>query len=87
MEKIVSLLQQMLRCLRDDRIRSPWLRIPDAAAYVHQDYKDFKRLVDSGKVESHSRGPHSTFVHVDALDELMRSYPSGAKVPEVMRVA
>ncbi len=86
MDRVVELLQKLLDCVsRLNRVNSPWLNIPAAAQYMHQDYKDFKRLVDAGGVESHKRSANATFVHVDDLDALMRSYPSGAKVPQVLR--
>jgi hypothetical protein len=83
MEKIVSLLKQILSAIGQGN--SPWLTLPQAAAYVHMDPQPFRELVYRGDVESHQRSERRIFIHKDALDKLMRSYPSGARVPEVLR--
>ena len=83
MEKIVSLLKQILSAIGQGN--SPWLTLPQAAAYVQMDVQPFRELVYRGDVESHQRSERRIFIHKDALDKLMLSYPSGAKVPEVLR--
>ena len=45
----------------------------------------FTAMVNSGEIPSHKRSKQSRFVDARVLDELMRSLPSGAKVPEVLR--
>lgn len=72
---------------RSEPIQSPWLTIPEAATYCRQDYKEFKQLVDTGKIESHRRGPHSVFLEIPILNAYMRSLPSGAKVPAILQDA
>jgi hypothetical protein len=49
------------------------------------DVQPFRELVYRGDVESHQRSERRIFIHKDALDKLMLSYPSGARVPEVLR--
>lgn len=64
-------------------ISTPWLSIPEAAAYARMDYKHFKMLVDSGVVKSRMRSERVTLIHTDWIDELILSYPPGAKTPSM----
>lgn len=64
---------------------SPWLTVPEGAAYMRMSATKFTAMVNSGEIPSHRRSKQSRFVDARVLDELMRSLPSGAKVPEVLR--
>ena len=67
------------------RAVSPWLTVPQAAAYVQMDVQPFRQLVYSGAIPSRKRSEKRIFVKTDWLDEYMEALPSGAKVPEVLR--
>jgi len=64
---------------------SPWLTVPQAAAYIQMDVQPFRQLVYSGEIPSRKRSEKRIFVKTDWLDEYMEALPSGAKVPEVLR--
>lgn len=67
------------------RVTSPWLTVPQAAAYIQMDVQPFRQLVYSGTIPSRKRSEKRIFVKTDWLDEYMEALPSGAKVPEVLR--
>lgn len=64
---------------------SPWLTVSEGAAYMRMDATEFTAKVNTGEIPSHRRSKRARFVDARVLDELMRSLPSGAKVPEVLR--
>jgi hypothetical protein len=70
---------------RVSRAVSPWLTVPQAAAYVQMDVQPFRQLVYSGAIPSRKRSEKRIFIHATWLDEYMEALPSGAKVPEVLR--
>ena len=67
------------------RVVSPWLTVPQAAAYIQMDVQPFRQLVYSGTIPSRKRSEKRIFIHTAWLDEYMEALPSGAKVPEVLR--
>ena len=56
---------------------SPWLTVPQGAAYVHMRQGTFRRLVRSGEIPSYRHG-RVTLVSASDLDTWMRSQASGA---------
>lgn len=67
--------------------RSPWLTVTEGATYVRMRVPEFRAKVDSGEIPSCRRSERARFVDARILDEMMRSLPSGAKVPEALRSA
>ena len=66
-------------------VMSPWLTLPQAAAYIQMDVQPFRQLVYSGAIQSRKRSEKRIFVKADWLDEYMDALPSGAKVPEILQ--
>lgn len=66
------------------RMQSPWMSAAEGCKYLHMRESEFDRLVNVGEIPSYRRG-RTRFVHSDDLDTYMRSLPSGAKVPEMLR--
>lgn len=58
-------------------VPSPWLTIPQGAAYVHMRQGTFRKLVRSGEIPSYRHG-RATLVNAMDLDAWMRSQASGA---------
>ncbi len=68
---------------------SPWLTPVQAAAYMHQGKGKVDQWIRSGKLRSY-RDPEATngkLVHKSDCDALIRSWPSGAKTPDSLRLS
>lgn len=65
--------------------QSPWLTVPEGAAYVRMGRTEFTAKVNRGEIPSYQRSKRARFVDSRELDMLMRSLPSGARVPEAAR--
>lgn len=67
-------------------VRSPWLRVDEAAAYARVGQHDMRALVKSGTIPSHRfPGKCGTLVFAGDVDEYIMTLPSGAEVPERLR--
>lgn len=88
LDKVIKLLEHILSALeRGSRpLGSPWLSTREGATYLRMGFGEFRKVVARGEVPSYHRG-NTNFVCTDDLDEWMRSLPSGAKVPPVLRQA
>ena len=64
---------------------SPWLTVPEGAAYTRMRLTEFRAKVACGEIPSYKRSKKSVFVDARELDAMMRSLPSGAKTPEALR--
>lgn len=67
------------------RTDSPWLTLPQGAAYIKMDPQPFRELVYSGEIPGYRRSSKRIFVNRDDLDAHMRSLPSASRVPEALR--
>lgn len=85
MEGVLKLLQQIVTQLDGMSSQSPWLTLPQGAAYVHRKESLFRELVHSEEIPSHQISDRLTLVHKADLDAWVRDHPSASKVPEALR--
>ena len=66
-------------------LKSPWLTVPEGAAYLRMGLTDFRTKVKSGEIPSYRRSERGVYVDARVLDSIMRSLPSGAGVMATKR--
>ena len=67
---------------------TPWMTVEETAAYMHKKVNKVREWVRSGKLASHKdpEGERGVLIHASDVDEFMFSWPSGAVVPEKLRM-
>jgi hypothetical protein len=78
MEAIVTILEEILDCLRRPVPVSPWLSTTQADRYVHRRLGTVSGLCKAGHIKSRKIG-RARYVHTDWLDEWMESQEDGCE--------
>lgn len=62
-----------------------WFTTESAAKHIHMSVSYVSNAVRSGELESHKKPTRGALISEEALDALVQSWPSAAKVPESLR--
>lgn len=71
------------------QVTTPWLTVEECALYMHKRVNKVQQWVRSGKLKSRAEpgSERGVLIHVSDADEMIKSWPSGSKLPSSMRKA